>query len=108
MLLHNILPTTIVQELKEHRCAIAKTYASVTVLFADVVSFTTMSAQTPHLFKWIIQFLCQSPGMVQKVVVVQLAFAGFRRSRCEWVWRARDLRSQHVHINLLSLTLLYG
>lgn len=54
LLLHNILPSTVVHQLKEltHRgtlrCedpTIAESFDCVTVLFADVVSFTTMSAQ---------------------------------------------------------------
>merc|ERR1711879_619554 len=46
-LLHNILPGPVVEQLKsaEGRRAIAQKYSAVTVLFADVVSFTTMSAQ---------------------------------------------------------------
>jgi class 3 adenylate cyclase len=51
-LLHNILPAPIVKQLKgqsylpkEQQGAIAQSYSMATVLFADVVSFTTMSAQ---------------------------------------------------------------
>lgn len=47
-LLDNILPAMIVEQLKqdEGRHAIARSYKSVSILFADVVSFTTMSART--------------------------------------------------------------
>lgn len=46
VLLNNILPETVIEQLKNNPGdAIAKPYPCVTVLFADVVSFTTMSAQ---------------------------------------------------------------
>eukprot|EP00933_Yihiella_yeosuensis_P042678 TRINITY_DN3732_c0_g4_i1.p1 TRINITY_DN3732_c0_g4~~TRINITY_DN3732_c0_g4_i1.p1 ORF type:complete len:511 (+),score=86.05 TRINITY_DN3732_c0_g4_i1:36-1535(+) len=47
MLLQNILPVPIIQRLKHDgaRHGIAQSYEGATVFFADVVSFTTMSAQ---------------------------------------------------------------
>lgn len=46
LLLHNILPAVIVDQLKEAGGRpICQSFSQVTVLFADVVSFTTMSAQ---------------------------------------------------------------
>lgn len=50
LLLHNILPASIVSQLKEQKGAISQSYEIATVFFADVVSFTTMSAQvTPDV-----------------------------------------------------------
>ena len=43
-LLLNILPGSIAQQLKEHPGTIADGYNEVTVLFADIVDFTTMSS----------------------------------------------------------------
>lgn len=43
-LLHNILPDTIATQLKAERTMIADDYAEASVLFADVVGFTPMSA----------------------------------------------------------------
>ena len=43
-LLHNILPHPIVEQLKENPVTIADDYSDVTVLFADIVDFTRMSA----------------------------------------------------------------
>lgn len=47
LLLQNILPLSIIKQLKHDggRCGIAQSYDQATVLFADVVSFTTMSSQ---------------------------------------------------------------
>eukprot|EP00933_Yihiella_yeosuensis_P026902 TRINITY_DN20883_c0_g1_i1.p1 TRINITY_DN20883_c0_g1~~TRINITY_DN20883_c0_g1_i1.p1 ORF type:complete len:409 (+),score=69.22 TRINITY_DN20883_c0_g1_i1:167-1228(+) len=47
MLLRNILPDVIIDQLKDatSSTALAQNFDSITVLFADVVSFTTMSAQ---------------------------------------------------------------
>lgn len=46
MLLGNILPEPVIEQLKSNPgSAVARSYKSVTVVFADVVSFTTMSAQ---------------------------------------------------------------
>eukprot|EP00929_Paragymnodinium_shiwhaense_P086657 TRINITY_DN47129_c0_g2_i1.p1 TRINITY_DN47129_c0_g2~~TRINITY_DN47129_c0_g2_i1.p1 ORF type:complete len:527 (+),score=129.67 TRINITY_DN47129_c0_g2_i1:119-1699(+) len=45
LLLDNILPGPIIKQLKVSQGAIAQSYEQATVLFADVVSFTTMSAQ---------------------------------------------------------------
>lgn len=47
LLLHNILPRPVIKQLKQARGqhAIAQSFADVTVLFADVVSFTIMSSQ---------------------------------------------------------------
>ncbi len=44
-LLHNVLPDAIATKLKEHSGVIAESYAEVTILFADIVDFTTMSTQ---------------------------------------------------------------
>jgi adenylate cyclase len=43
-LLHNILPASIVQKLKEGSDRLAEAYADVTVLFADIVSFSQVSS----------------------------------------------------------------
>ena len=45
-LLHNILPASIVQKLKEGSDRLAEAYADVTVLFADIVSFSQVSSAT--------------------------------------------------------------
>ena len=44
-LLLNVLPPPIAERLKEGEVVIADNYAEVTVLFADIVSFTTLSAE---------------------------------------------------------------
>jgi class 3 adenylate cyclase/sensor domain CHASE-containing protein len=44
-LLHNVLPDAIASRLKENSGVIAESYAEVTILFADIVDFTTMSTQ---------------------------------------------------------------
>ena len=44
-LLLNILPPPIAERLKEGQVVIADSYADVTVLFADIVDFTTLSAE---------------------------------------------------------------
>ncbi|HET9240436.1 MAG TPA: adenylate/guanylate cyclase domain-containing protein [Oligoflexus sp.] len=44
-LLHNVLPDAIATRLKESSGVIAESYAEVTILFADIVDFTTMSTQ---------------------------------------------------------------
>ena len=46
-LLHNILPSSIAARLKLRDGTIADGFADVTVLFADIVGFTTMSAHLP-------------------------------------------------------------
>ncbi len=46
-LLHNILPSSIAARLKRHDGTIADGFSDVTVLFADIVGFTTMSAHLP-------------------------------------------------------------
>lgn len=45
-LLHNVLPDAIASKLKEQSGVIAESYAEVTILFADIVGFTTMSTHT--------------------------------------------------------------
>jgi adenylate cyclase len=54
-LLHNILPGPIVKRLKEDNKAIAEHYESATILFADIVGFTSTAAQRPPivLVKWL-------------------------------------------------------
>jgi adenylate cyclase len=54
-LLHNILPKPIVKRLKEDNKAIAEHYESATILFADIVGFTTTAASRPpiDLVKWL-------------------------------------------------------
>jgi adenylate cyclase len=44
-LLLNILPSEIAQKLKEEESAIANRFDEVTILFADIVNFTGLSAQ---------------------------------------------------------------
>jgi len=44
-LLHDILPAPIVEQLKEAPAAIAQAHRSVTILFADIVDFTQLSAK---------------------------------------------------------------
>jgi class 3 adenylate cyclase len=46
-LIHNILPASIATRLKLRDGTIADGYAEVTVLFADIVGFTTLSAKLP-------------------------------------------------------------
>jgi class 3 adenylate cyclase len=54
-LLLNILPEAIASRLKEHEEAIADSFVEATVLFADIVSFTTISSQMEAevLVKWL-------------------------------------------------------
>jgi adenylate cyclase len=48
-LLLNVLPAPIAERLKRSRAIIADYFEEVTVLFADIVNFTPMSARlTPH------------------------------------------------------------
>jgi|GEM_PF-3466275 len=54
-LLHNILPASIAQQLAEGSQTVAETYADVTVLFADIVDFTSFAAQHPPTV--VVQFL---------------------------------------------------
>ena len=46
-LLLNILPAPIAERLKQHESTIADSFADVTVLFADIVGFTQLSARIP-------------------------------------------------------------
>lgn len=46
-LLLNVLPAAIAERLKQGEATIAESYADVTVLFADLVNFTQLSARTP-------------------------------------------------------------
>jgi adenylate cyclase len=46
-LLLNVLPASIAQRLKEHEGSIADRFEEATVLFADIVGFTVLSARTP-------------------------------------------------------------
>ena len=48
-LLLNILPGPIAQQLKQEECTIADSFAEVTVMFADIVGFTELSAQIPPI-----------------------------------------------------------
>jgi hypothetical protein len=48
-LLRNILPEPIAQRLKQERNTIADSFAEVTVMFADIVGFTQLAAQTPAI-----------------------------------------------------------
>ncbi len=48
-LLLNILPPSIAQQLKQEERTIADSFPEVTVLFADIVGFTELSAQTPAI-----------------------------------------------------------
>lgn len=48
-LLLNILPPSVAEELKEGRSNIAKGYDHVTILFADIVEFTALSAKVPAI-----------------------------------------------------------
>lgn len=48
-LLLNILPAPIAQQLKQEERTIADSFPEVTVLFADIVGFTELSAQTPAI-----------------------------------------------------------
>jgi class 3 adenylate cyclase len=48
-LLLNILPKPIAQRLKREETTIADSFAEVTVLFADIVGFTELAAQTPPI-----------------------------------------------------------
>ena len=48
-LLLNILPAPIAQQLKESERTIADSFPEVTVLFADIVGFTELAAQTPAI-----------------------------------------------------------
>jgi class 3 adenylate cyclase len=45
-LLLNILPSPIAQQLKREECTIADSFAEVTVMFADIVGFTELAAET--------------------------------------------------------------
>ncbi|MBG1266709.1 adenylate/guanylate cyclase domain-containing protein [Nostoc sp. WHI] len=47
MLLLNILPEMIVEQLKQQHTTIADSFLEVTVLFADIVGFTELSTRTP-------------------------------------------------------------
>lgn len=48
-LLLNVLPAAIAQQLKEEERTIADSFPDVTVLFADIVGFTELAAQTPAI-----------------------------------------------------------
>ncbi len=48
-LLLNILPKPIVEQLKKFQGSLAQQFAEATILFADIVGFTTLSAQMPPL-----------------------------------------------------------
>lgn len=48
-LLLNVLPPAIAQQLKEEERTIADSFPDVTVLFADIVGFTELAAQTPAI-----------------------------------------------------------
>ena len=48
-LLRNILPAAIAQQLKQEERTIADSFPEVTVMFADIVGFTELAAQTPAI-----------------------------------------------------------
>jgi class 3 adenylate cyclase len=48
-LLRNILPEPIAQRLKQEENTIADSFAEVTVMFADIVGFTQLAAETPAI-----------------------------------------------------------
>ncbi|CBN54789.1 MULTISPECIES: adenylate/guanylate cyclase domain-containing protein [Kamptonema] len=48
-LLLNILPKTIADKLKQNQSAIAEQFEEATILFADIVGFTPLSARTPPI-----------------------------------------------------------
>ncbi|OCR00569.1 family 3 adenylate cyclase [Oscillatoriales cyanobacterium USR001] len=48
-LLLNILPKTIADKLKQNQSAIAEQFDEATILFADIVGFTPLSARTPPI-----------------------------------------------------------
>ncbi|RPI19692.1 MAG: response regulator [Acidobacteriales bacterium] len=67
-LLLNILPAPIASRLKQGEKTIADDYAEVTVLFADIVGFTTFSAQISpaKLITWLNMIFLSFDGLAEK------------------------------------------
>lgn len=77
-LFHNILPDDIAERLKSERAMIADDYASASVLFADVVNFTPMSAtlSPPELVGLLNDVFTTFDGLVEELGLEKIKTVG--------------------------------
>ncbi|WP_448562496.1 adenylate/guanylate cyclase domain-containing protein [Trichothermofontia sp.] len=77
-LLLNILPATVAQKLKQETTTIAESFPEVTVLFADIVGFTQLSASLPptQLVSWLNQIFSAFDQLAESLQLEKIKTIG--------------------------------
>lgn len=77
-LLLNILPATVAQKLKHETTTIAESFPEVTVLFADIVGFTQLSASLPptQLVSWLNQIFSAFDQLAEQLQLEKIKTIG--------------------------------